>query len=184
VPVVLNVPSTKGKSLKGLDVITFRPRFMAQFYKSMQTKFFDKSKLQFDYARFLESANLRPESLQKTVFGAIKAAKSSAELQKVEFLAQRCMIIANQSMIAKAEMEEDKENKDITYNLKLSLKGEGGDRLWKFSAQGGQNLLVVSDDVPIASATIGTQLNGAELVIKQITDKALVSHAVEILQTR
>jgi hypothetical protein len=81
-------------------------------------------------------------------------------------------------------MVEQSDGKVTTYDLKLKLSSEGKNRLWKFSSEGGTQILVISKGVAIAAATIGTQLNSEELAIKQIADRRLVEEAVNLVHSK
>jgi hypothetical protein len=184
IPVTVNVKNAKGSTLQGFDIVTFRPHFMVRFYKSMQEKFYDRASLGMFYKQFINGKTKEEAkaSLDTSLRKLIEDAAGSDELGKLNLIGRECVILANRSMIKSGEMKKVVEGGEETYDLKLVMQGDGPPRLWKFSAEGGKRLLVVSQFVPIASATIGTQLSGEELVIKQITDKNLVSQAVETLR--
>jgi hypothetical protein len=190
VPVTVAAKTAKGASLNGFDIITYRPSFMVEFYKSMQNRYFDKSSLQLFYKQFIDQkkAKGKMNELATHLARVIQEVPKSNELLKLNRIASRCVILANKSMVKSGELQEEKpeegsKSKDGSYNLKLMLQGDGPARLWRFSAEGGKSMLVVSDSVPIASATIDSQLGSEELVIKQIADKNLVMQAVEVLRS-
>ena len=117
-----------------------------------------------------------------------KRSQDSDELHKVQTIAQNTNVLVSQSMISKVELAESSDEKDrgkekdATFDLKIHLTKDGKNRLWKFSSDGGTQVIVVCKGVAIASATIGTQLNSEELIIKQIADKGLVEQAVSLIQ--
>jgi hypothetical protein len=183
IPIELKVPNAKGATIKGFDIVSFRPRFMIAFYKSMREKFFDKQSIQNFYNQFLlQDQNAVYPSLKTLISGVKSSALNSEQKLKIEQIAGVSTILINRSNIVSAEMMEDKSGKEPTYDMKLRLDASGQKRLWKFSSGGGEKLLVISKGVPIASATLGSELNGEELVIKQIAERKLVVEAIETLQ--
>jgi hypothetical protein len=184
VGITLNVPNAKGTNIKTTDIVSFKPRFMSQFYKSMQTKFYDKTELQTYYSSFLRDEKPEPQNLKETLTKVFSRIENSEELAKAVHIASNSTILVNQPMIEKISMEEQSDGRVTTYDLKIRLTNEGKNRLWKFSSEGGTQLLVVSKGVAIAAAIIGTQLNSQELVIKQIADKRLVEDAVKLIEQK
>jgi hypothetical protein len=157
---------------------------MSQFYKDMQTKFYDKAQLQTYYTSYLKDSKPEPQDLGDSTKKVFTRAEGSEELFKAQWIAAHALILVNQPMVESVAMEEQNDGGAKTYDLKIRLNAEGKNRLWKFSAEGGTQILVVSKGVAIAAATIGTQLNSKELVIKQIADKSLVEEAVSLIQSK
>jgi len=184
IPLTLAVPNAKGPTLEAFDVVTFKPKFMSRFYKSMREKFYDKTQLQDYYAAFLAGETDLTEDIDATLKSVFQRSQESEELKKVQRIGTNTNILVSQSMISSAEMQQDTEGKDVTYDLKLRLTPEGKNRLWKFSSEGGTRVILVSKGVAVASATIGTQLNSEELVIKQIADKTLLEDAVALIHPK
>lgn len=184
IPISMAVPNAKGPTIEAFDVVNFKPRFMSRFYKSMREKFYDKAQLQDYYASFLKDEGGDKEKIVETLKSVFARSQSSEELGKVKHIAENTKILASQSMISSAEMVRDSDGKDVTYDLKLHLTPEGKNRLWKFSSEGGTRIILVSKGVAIASATIGTQLNSEELVIKQIADPTLLEEAVSLIRPK
>jgi len=184
IPITLKVPNAKGTEIHTFDVVNFKPRFMSQFYKDMQTKFYDKAQLQTYYTSFLKDSKPEPQDLGDATKKVFDRAEGSEELFKAQWIASHALILVNQPMVESIAMEEQNDGGAKTYDLKIRLNTDGKNRLWKFSAEGGTQILVVSKGVAIAAATIGTQLNSKELVIKQIADKALVEEAVSLIQSK
>jgi hypothetical protein len=182
VPITMNVPNAKGATISGTDAVYFRPRFMLQFYKSMEQKFYDKSKLQVYYTNFLKTYTDNFPAIDKSLVPALKRVLTGDEIQQITQIAANTVILANDSMITGAEMFEVREGGEVTYDLKIKLTKEAKDRLWKFSSEGGEKILVVADGVPIAAASIGTELASQELLIRQISDKSLLEEAVKLVQ--
>lgn len=184
VPINLDVPNAKGPTIKGYDIVNFKPRFMTQFYKSMREKFYDKEQLQQYYSAYLKDSADTKEDIVSTLRSIFSRAKASEELQKVVQIGKNTKILVNRPMITGASMKEDSDGRESTYDLTIHLSPEGRSRLWKFSSEGGTQLLVVSKGVAIAAATIGTQLNSDELVVKQIPNKTLVQDVVDQIQIK
>ena len=183
-PVTLNIPNAKGPTISGFDIVKFQPKFMVAFFKSMREKFYDKNLLQSYYKAFIDEKNEKDPPLDQIMKAVFERSKSSTELDKVTRIGQHTKILVSQDMISKAEMREDAAGKDLTYDLILKLTPEGKNRLWKFSSEGGHQVIVVEKGVPIAQATIGTSLNSQELEIKQIANKSLVQEVINILQSQ
>jgi hypothetical protein len=184
VPITLRVPNALGNEIKTFDVVNFKPRFMGQFYKNMQSKFYDKAQLQTYYASFLRDEKPEPQSIEDSMKRVFTHAENSEELGKTQRITSNSTILVNQPMIEKVDMESQSDGKVTTYDLKIRLTPEGKNRLWKFSTEGGTQILVISKGVAIAAAQIGTQLNSQELIIKQIADKRLVEEAVSLIQPK
>lgn len=184
IPITLKAPNAKGLDIKTVDVVNFKPRFMSLFYKDMQTKFYSKSQLQNYYTSFIRDASLEPQDLKDTLKKVFIRTEESDELKKASWIASHALIVVNQPMVESVAMETQNDGGVKTYDLKIRLSPEGKNRLWKFSADGGTQILVVSKGVAIAAATIGTQLNSQELVIKQIADQRLVEEAVSLVSTK
>ncbi len=184
VPITLKVPNALGAEIKTTNIVNFKPRFMTQFYKSMQEKFYSKEELQTYYTSYLKEEKPEPQNLAETLDKVFKRAEGSEELAKAERIASNSTILVNQPMIEGVSMQEQTDGKVITYDLKIRLTPDGKNRLWKFSSEGGTQILVISKGVAIAAAIIGTQLNSQELVIKQIADKRLVEEAVSLVKPK
>jgi hypothetical protein len=184
VGIKLNVANAKGSSIDTSDIVSFKPRLMSQFYKSMQDKFYDKSQLQTYYSSYLKDEKPEAQDLKDTFTKMFSRIEHSQELAKAEHIASNSTILVNQPMIENVSMEEQSDGKVTTYDLKIRLTPEGKDRLWKFSTEGGTQILVVSKGVAFAAAVIGTQLNSQELVIKQIADRRLVEEAVNLIKSK
>lgn len=182
VPITLKVPNATGATVSGTDAVYFRPRFMLQFYKFMEQKFYDKSNLQTYYTNFLKTYPDKFQPVQQSLVTAIERVAAGEEIKQITRIASNAVILANNKMITGAEMIEVKEGGEVTYDLKIKLTKEAKDRLWKFSSEGGQTILVVADGVPIAAASIGTELASEELLIRQISDKSLLEDAVKLVQ--
>lgn len=182
-PITLKIPNAKGPTLETYDIVTYRPRFLTQFFKTMQTKFYDDAQLQTDYAIFVKGLTESKEKLDSTFESIFKRSALSEETRKAEQIASNTKILVNQGMIRDMELEQHSvDGKDISYDLKLKLTPEGKNRLWKFSSEGGTKIILVSKGVGIAAATIGTSLNSEELVIKQVPDKTLIEEAVSLIK--
>lgn len=182
VPITLQLAHAKGTTLVGTDVVVFRPRFMLQFYKNMETKFYDKAKLQTYYKNFLKDYKEPFRSVEESLIPTLKRVSESDEMKQIKRIAENTVILANDSMITGAEMITNTSTSDVTYDLKIFLTKEAKDRLWKFSSEGGERILVVADGVPIAAASIGTELASQELLIRQISDKTLLEDAVKLVR--
>lgn len=90
-------------------------------------------------------------------------------------------VLVNEDEISGCEIASnaDRESGEL-YDLKLSLKEGGRKRLWKFSRQEKDFvLLVIVDGVAIAAPHIGTQLAGSEVTISNLRDKRLTESAAE-----
>ena len=181
VGVTLKVPNAKGQDIKTSDIVNFKPRFMSQFYKSMETKFLDRTQLQTYYSSFLKEDKPDRLDIPEVLNRVFQRVENSDQLKKAQTIASNALILVNQSMVENVAMEESTDGKVTTYDLKIRLTPEGKNRLWKFSEDGGTQLLVISKGVAIAAATIGTKLNSQELVIKQIADRRLVEEAVKLV---
>ena len=184
IPIFLKVPNSKGAAINAFDIVSFKTRAMTQFYKEMQARFVDKKQLQQFYDSFLKDNPNNAQDISQTLKQVCARSEASEELKKVEHIGSHSTILVNQTMINSVSMVEQNDGKVTTYDLKLKLSPEGKNRLWKFSSEGGTQVLVVSKGVAIAAATIGTQLNSEELAIKQIPDKRLVEEAVSLVQTK
>ena len=184
IPIIVKVPNALGTQIKTFDIVSFKPRFMSQFYKIMQTKFYDKAQLQTFYGSFLSHDKPESQKVADAVRKIFSRTEDSEELGKVTHIAANSTILVNQSMIEAVSMEPQTDGKVTTYDLKIKLTPEGKNRLWKFSSEGGTQILVISKGVAIAAATIGTQLNSEELVIKQIADRSLVEEAVSLIHSK
>lgn len=182
VPIVLNVPNAKGNTVSGTEAVYYRPRFMLQFYKFMEQKFYDKSNLQTYYTNFLKTYPDKYQPIEESLVPAMQRVATGEEIKQITRIASNAIILANDSMITGAEMFEVKEGDSVSYNLKIILTKEAKDRLWKYSSEGGETILVVADGVPIAAASIGTELASQELLIRQISDKSLLEDAVKLVQ--
>jgi hypothetical protein len=183
VPITLKVPNALGSEIKTDDIVNFKPRFMTQFYKSMQNKLYGKDELQTYYTSFLRDEQPATQDLAETLNKVFKRTEGSDELKKAQRIASNSTILVNKSMIESVSMEEQSDGKVKTYDLKIRLTPDGKNRLWKFSSEGGTQILVISKGVAIAAAIIGSQLNSQELVIKQIADKRLVEEAVSLVKS-
>lgn len=183
VPISLDIPNAKGPKLDAYAIESFRPRFLAEFFKSMREKFYDKAQLQTYYKAYLDKEKPQDQPLEANISQIFKRSMTTEEVRKVTQISTHTHVLASQQMISSAEMKEDSEGKEKTYDLKIHLTPEGKNRLWKFSADGGTQVIVVSKGVAIAAATIGTQLNSEELIIKQIANKSLVQEVVDLLQS-
>ena len=184
IPITVKVPNAVGSEIKTVDIVSFKPRFMSQFYKNMQTKFYDKAQLQTYYSSFLRDDKPESQMVVDAVRRIFSRTERSDELAKVTHIASNSTILVNQPMIESVSMQPQSDGKVTTYDLKIRLTPEGKNRLWKFSSEGGTQILVVSKGVAIAAATIGTQLNSEELVIKQIADRRLVEEAVSLIHSK
>jgi hypothetical protein len=183
-PITVKVPNAKGAAINSFDIVSFKTRAMTQFYKEMQARFVDKKQLQQFYDSFLKDNPSSIQDIAETIKAVCARSVASAELQKVEHIGSHSTILVNQSMINSVDMVEQSDGKVTTYDLKLKLSSEGKNRLWKFSSEGGTQILVISKGVAIAAATIGTQLNSEELAIKQIADRRLVEEAVNLVHSK
>lgn len=184
VPIIFAAPNAKGETIQTVDIITFRPKILNRFYKQMQTKFYDKSQLQDFYSSYLKEETPELQDVGATLKAIFAGTEASKELRKAEQIAKYSTILVNQPMIENVSMETQSEGKVTTYDLKIRLSPEGKGRLLKFSSEGGSQILVISKGVAIAAATIGTQLNSQELVIKQIADRQLLEDAVGLIHTK
>ena len=184
VPITLVAPNAKGESIRTSDVITFKPKLLNRFYKQMQTKFYNKAQLQDFYASYLRDDSPEAQDIGATLKSIFVGTEGSPELRKAEQIAKYSTILVNQSMIEDVSMETEADGKVTTYDLKIRLNTEGRNRLLKFSSEGGTQILVISKGVAIAAATIGTQLNSKELVIKQIADQVLLEEAVGLIHKK
>lgn len=185
VPVKLQVPNLKGSMVQGQKLIPFRVKSMLEFSKRMEQKFYDKASIQPEYAGFLaeyKAKGDKPEDIKSTIDSIEKRATSSTELKKVERITRNSKVIANKSMVQSAEFEKVVHNGNTSYTLKLKLNDQAVQRLWKFSSEGGERLLVVAKGVPIAAAKISSALNTSEVEINQVADERLVQSVIEIFR--
>lgn len=184
VPVKIVAKSAISEFTETFDVVTFKPRVITTFYRNMQSKFYDPGQLQEYYASYLKNDPQPIQEMAITFESLFQRSQESEELAKVQRIASNSTILVNQSMIEKVDMVQENDGKVPTYGLNLRLTSEGKNRLWKFSNEGGTQILVISKGVAIAAATIGTQLNSEDLVIKQIADRTLVEEAVSLANSK
>jgi hypothetical protein len=185
VPVKLSVPNLKGSVINGPKLIPFRVKSMLEFSKRMEQKFYDKNTIQAEYGGFLaelKSSGAKPEDIKSTIDSIEKRAMGSIELKKVERICTYSKVIANKSMVESADFEKIVQNGTTSFTLKLKLSDDAVRRLWKFSSDGGEKLLVVAKGVPIAAAKISSVINTSEVEINQVADERLVQSAIEIFK--
>jgi hypothetical protein len=185
VPVTLNVNNVSGPTVSGIRYVPFRVREIMAFAKKMEQKFYSKDTIQAEYAAFKkisEASGSNPENVALTLQAIKSSALDSSEISSVERICKHTKVLANRSMIEKVSLETKKANGNTSYSIKLWLTDEAVSRLWKFSSQGGQKIIVVAKGVPIAAASIATELNSKELVIDQVTDEKLAQSAVELFR--
>jgi hypothetical protein len=184
-PVSLDVPNPTGKPVEGVSMHGFKSKFLTMFYKEIESKFYDKAGLESLYALKLKSFQPKDAENPKQGLETVSSkAKAEDRLIKGENIAQHTTIIVNHPMIESAKVEEVSNGKETTFNLSLTLTDEGANRLWKYSAEHNDRIIVVCRNVPIAAASVGTQLSSKELVIKQIADRTLVEDAISLLKSR
>lgn len=185
VPVKVTVPNVKGAEVNGPKLVPFRVRTMLEFSKRMEQKFYDKNSIQTEYNGFLAELKekaAKPENLKATIDSIESRAKTSTEIKKVEAICRNSRIIANKEMVKSATFEKVSHNGNTSFTLKLTLDDAAVQRLWKFSSEGGERILVVAKGVPIAAAKIGSALNSSEIEINQVADERLVQSAIEIFK--
>jgi hypothetical protein len=186
VPVTFDVPNASGKPVTGFNIMPFKSKAMSTLYKELESKFLDAEALDRYYADFVKKnegvSKEDPSSLIKDIFEKGEAGEGYAKALNI---LKHSIVITNLKMVEKASFEEVKSEKETSYDLKIQLTDEGAARLWKFSAEHpNTKIIVVSKKIPIAAATVGTQLNSKELVIKQIADRTLIREAVELVNSR
>jgi hypothetical protein len=187
IPLTLNIPNVTGDSVKGFTSVMYRARLLRSFEKETQDKkFFDRSGLNDQYQTFVKRvlAAGKLDRVDKSLKGIFADAVDNEVVTNANRIGKSCLVLANNSMITQAKVVEQTGNNATSYDLSLILTPEAQKRLWKFSAEGGKRIIVVSRGVPIAVAMIGTELAGEELVIKQIADKDLVEDAVKQFANR
>jgi hypothetical protein len=186
VPVTFDIPNASGKPVKGFNTVPLKSKAMSTLYKELESKFLDAEALDRFYADFVAknegSSKERPADLIKSLLSQGERGEGYAKSLNI---LKHSTVITNLKMIENASVEEVKTEKETSYDLTLQLTEEGAARVWKFSSEHpNTKIIVVSKKVPIAAATIGSQLNSKELVIKQIADKTLVQEAVDLVKSR
>ncbi len=185
VPVTFDVPNASGKPVQGFNTVPIKSRAMSTLYKELESKFLDDAALDRFYAEFVAKSDGKsqedPATLIKSLLG--QGQRGDGYTKALNIL-KNSLIITNRKMVESASVAEVATDKEKSYDLSIQLTDEGAQRLWKFSSEHpNTKIIVVSKRVPIAAATIGTQLNSKELVIKQIADKTLVQEAVDLVKT-
>ncbi|OWU65787.1 MAG: hypothetical protein CBB60_002890 [Armatimonadetes bacterium Cent15-Ar3] len=186
VPITFEISNASGKPVQGFNTVPLKSKAMSSLYKELESKFLDADALDRFYAEYVaknegKSAE-NPADLIKSLLAS--GAKGEGYRKAINIL-KHAQVITNRKMIESAEVTEVNSGKESSYDLSIHLTDEGAARLWKFSSEHpNTKIIVVSKKVPIAAATVGTQLNSKELVIKQIADKTLVQEAVDLVKSR
>lgn len=186
VPTQFDVPNSSGKPVQGFTLVPIKSKAMSRLYKELESKFLDAAALDRFYAEFVkQSEGVSNEKPGELILNLLKKGNMSEAYAKSLNVLKHASVIVNRKMVESASVEEVASEKEKSYNLSIHLTDEGAQRLWKFSNEHpNTKIIVVSKKVPIAAASIGSQLNSKELVIKQIADKTLVQEAVDLLKTR
>ncbi|MEI7576432.1 MAG: hypothetical protein WCK51_06030 [Armatimonadota bacterium] len=186
VPVTFDVPNASGKPVIGFNTVPVKSKAMSTLYKELESKFLDPQALDRFYQEFVaKNDGISKEKPAELIDNLLKQGERGEGYAKALNILKHSLVITNLKMIEKASVEEVKTEKETSYDLKLQLSEEGAARLWKYSSEHpNTKIIVVSKSVPIAAATVGSQLNSKELVIKQIADKTLVQEAVDLVKTR
>lgn len=186
VPVTFDIPNASGKPVKGFNTVPIKSRAMSTLYKELESKFLDAEALDRFYAEFLaKNGGTSKETPVELIQSLLKKGEGSEGYVKALNILKNSLIITNLKMIERASVEEVKNEKETSYDLTIHLTDEGAARLWKYSSEHpNTKIILVSKKVPIAAASIGSQLNSKELVIKQIADKTLVQEAVDLVKAR
>lgn len=186
VPVTFDVPNASGKPVQGFNAIPLKSKAMSSLYKELESKFLDAEALDRYYSEFsAKSEGKSSEKPAELIQSLLRQGAQGGGYAKTLNILKNSVVITNRKMVESAAVTEVKSDKETSYDLSIKLTDEGAARLWKFSNEHpNTKIIVVSKKVPIAAATVGSQLNSKELVIKQIADKTLVQEAVDLVNSR
>lgn len=123
----------------------------------------------------IKSGELDRENIAATLTSLIDPARKKRLASKPEQILQRAKVLANESMMLGAELEEYKDEKNHPlFDLTIHMTEEGRKRLWKHSRDTkGFELMLTVDGVAVAAPRVTTELAQRYVKITQMRDEGL-----------
>ena len=124
------------------------------------------------------------ENVAQSLRNMYSKAAMEARLETPRRMLANATVVLNERFVTDARYKTYKANDGKSYNdLTVDRNDEGRRRLWKFSKNRvGSQLLLIADNVAIASPRIEHELALSELTITQMPDEVLVREAVEAIK--
>jgi hypothetical protein len=184
-PVQVNVGGTQ-KTLIATVLRPYKPKLMKtiedQYAKKSGANTQTEVNLYAVEAARIFAGKVSKENVALSLKNMISQGANDSLREDPERVLQSAKVIVNDSMISDASRQTIDTNSGRVFDLTINLTDEGANRLWKYSkGKVGSQLLLVSDNVPIAAPRIQHELSENVLTISQMHDQILVDQAVDLI---
>ena len=174
--------------VRGEIVQPYKP----QIIKDVEAKYADKAEVTREmiggyYAEAVRDARddpKRKENVAESLRRMYSKGVMEERLETPRKLLRNATVVVNESFVDDASYRSYKTNDGHEMSdLTVDLNDEGRRRLWKFSKDRvGSQILLIADDVAIASPRITHELALSEFTVTQMPDRVLLDEAVKSIK--
>ncbi|MBI5708411.1 MAG: hypothetical protein HZC36_15620 [Armatimonadetes bacterium] len=177
-----------GKKLVARLREPYQPRFTQLVHKHYEEKTQTREMVLGYYreeAQRILNGEERPEDIASSLKGRYAAGRRSGYAEAPERILNSVEVIVNDSLMGESQVTKAvNDSGKPLFNLNIDLKGDGRNRLWKYSrGKVGTQLLLVWNGVAVAAPAIEHELSGGQVTITQMEDEEIVNQVAKAIKS-
>lgn len=190
-PVEVSLKSRTGgnpQKIVARFVEPYQPRFSYAVHKHYEEKTPTKEMILGYYreeAQKILDGDVRPEDVSSSLKSRYSANRRASFAEAPERILNSVEVIVNDGLMSESQVSKAVNDSGRSlFNLNIDLKGEGRDRLWKYSrGKVGTQLLLIWNGIAVAAPAIEHELSGGQVTITQMEDEEIVNQVAQAIKS-